>query len=211
MLEFLRGRMSDRKLRLFACACVRQLGVVAGPARLSALRICEQYADGLADRASLDSTLVAARQLPEPIPFDADMALSVFGPTDMRYEASLADLFSGLGPALDTRDVTKRALEVVAQGKVAEEKRHQVYLLHDVFGNPFRPCAADPAWLTRNDGAVTNLARAIYHNRAFGRLPELADALEEAGCPDGELLGHLRGPGPHVRGCWAVDLLLGKS
>jgi hypothetical protein len=55
------------------------------------------------------------------------------------------------------------------------------------------------------------LAQAVYDKRAFERLPDLADALEEAGCTDAEVLGHLRGPGPHVLGCWLVDLLLGKS
>jgi hypothetical protein len=57
---------------------------------------------------------------------------------------------------------------------------------------------------------VPKLAASIYEQRAFDRLPVLADALEEAGCTDADILGHLRGPGPHVRGCWAVDLILGK-
>jgi hypothetical protein len=83
--------------------------------------------------------------------------------------------------------------------------------LHCLFGNPFRPPRIDPAWLARNDGAVRKLAEAIYEGRSFDRLPILADALEEAGCEDAELLGHLRGPGPHVKGCWALDLVLGKQ
>jgi hypothetical protein len=65
--------------------------------------------------------------------------------------------------------------------------------------------------LTWNDGIVIKLAQAIYEERAFDRLPILADALEEAGCSDTEILAHCRGPGPHVRGCWVVDLLLGKE
>ena len=80
--------------------------------------------------------------------------------------------------------------------------------LRDSFGNPFRPVTIDQAWLTPN---VAALARKIYDDRAFDRLPGLADALEETGCTDADILAHCRGPGPHVRGCWVVDLLLGKA
>jgi hypothetical protein len=92
------------------------------------------------------------------------------------------------------------------------ERRAQVALVRDIFGNPFRPPPAiDPTWLSSNDGHVFKLATAIYNDRAFDRLPALAAALEAAGCKDAESLDHLRRPGPHVRGCWAVDAVLGKS
>jgi hypothetical protein len=84
----------------------------------------------------------------------------------------------------------------------------QVALIRDIFGNPFRPATLDPAWCS---STTTQLAAGIYDERAFDRLPILADALEEAGCADPDILAHCRGPGPHVRGCWVVDLLLGKS
>ena len=84
----------------------------------------------------------------------------------------------------------------------------QVALIRDVFGNPFRPVAFDPRWRTAD---VSALARAIYDDRAFDRLPILADALMDAGCDDEPLIAHCRGPGPHVRGCWVIDLVLGKS
>lgn len=80
-------------------------------------------------------------------------------------------------------------------------------MLRDIFGNPFRPVSLDPAWLTPE---VVSLARAIYDDRAFTRRTDLADALERAGCAGADLLAHCRSAGPHVRGCWAVDLLLGK-
>ncbi len=99
----------------------------------------------------------------------------------------------------------KREAEALAQCHAARE----------VFGNPFRPVAFSPAWLTTQ---VVALARAAYDHRGLpsgrldpARLAVLADALEEASCADGDLLGHLRGPGPHIRGCWALDLLLGKT
>ena len=88
-------------------------------------------------------------------------------------------------------------------------------LLRDVFGNPLRPVTVDPSWV--ND-TVTSLAEAAYQERVMPegaldgtRLALLADALEDAGCTEATILGHLRAPGPHVRGCWAVDLLLGNS
>ncbi len=81
-------------------------------------------------------------------------------------------------------------------------------LIREVFGNPFRPVALDPAWLTSD---VLALARGIYTDRAFDRMPILADALQDAGCNNDDILNHCREPGTHVRGCWVVDLLLGKG
>ena len=78
-------------------------------------------------------------------------------------------------------------------------------LLRCIFGNPFRPVVFDPSWLTET--AVT-LATGIYADRAFDRLPILADALEEAGCDHPDVLTHCRQPGPHARGCWVVDGVL---
>ena len=90
----------------------------------------------------------------------------------------------------------------------ASEKKEQADLLREIAGNPFRPHSVDPRWLT---STAVALAQTIYDQRAFDRLPILADALEEAGCDGPELLAHCRGDGPHVRGCWAVDLVLGKQ
>jgi hypothetical protein len=81
-------------------------------------------------------------------------------------------------------------------------------ILRDIFGNPFRPVTLDPRWLT---ASVVDLASAIYEERAFERMPILADALMDAGCDNDDILNHCRGDGPHVRGCWVVDLLLGKE
>src|SRR5262249_8541137 len=82
----------------------------------------------------------------------------------------------------------------------------QAALLRDIFGNPFRPVAIDRT-IHRPDGTVALFAEAVYDDRTFDRLPILADALEEAGCTDAAILEHCRGPGPHVRGCWVVDLV----
>jgi hypothetical protein len=85
--------------------------------------------------------------------------------------------------------------------------RLQADLVRCIFGNPFRPVAFDPRWLT---STVIDLARAAYEGRAWERLPILADALMDAGCDDEQVLGHCHGPGPHARGCWVVDAILGK-
>jgi hypothetical protein len=91
-------------------------------------------------------------------------------------------------------------------------------ILRDLFGNPFRPVTAEPHWLTWNGGTISTLAQAVYGERQTPqgtldntRLAVLADALEEAGCTNADILDHCRQPGTHVRGCWVVDLLLGKE
>ena len=99
----------------------------------------------------------------------------------------------------------------IDQPRLADAQRKQTFLLRDIVSNPFRPIALDPAWLAWNDATLVKLAQAIYDIRAFERMPELADALEEAGCTNTYILNHCRGEGPHVRGCWVVDLILGKQ
>lgn len=78
-------------------------------------------------------------------------------------------------------------------------------------GNHFGPAPVEPAWLAWNDGIVVKMAQGIYDDRAFDRQPVLTDALEEAGCDDADILAHCRQPGEHVRGCWVLDLFLGKG
>lgn len=97
------------------------------------------------------------------------------------------------------------------QGGVRTIEAVQCDLIRDIAGNPFQFPKVDPARLTWNDCTVRKLAQTIYDERRYDSLPVLADALEEAGCGDAAILAHCRGPGPHVRGCWVVDLLLGKE
>jgi hypothetical protein len=105
----------------------------------------------------------------------------------------------------------------VERHSLSGEAKSQADLVRDIFGNPFRPVTISPAILAWNDALVVRIAQAAYEERHLPegtldntRLLILADALEEAGCTDRNILGHLRGAGPHVRGCWAVDLCLGK-
>jgi hypothetical protein len=99
-----------------------------------------------------------------------------------------------------------------ARRQVQEAERDaQAVLLRDVAGYPFRNVPVDPAWPAWKGGTIRHLAAAIYEERAFDRMPILADALEDAGCHDPDVLEHCRGNGEHVLGCWVVDLLLGRS
>jgi hypothetical protein len=107
------------------------------------------------------------------------------------------------------------AVQSAGTATAAIEIHAQTNLLRDIFGNPFRPVSLNPTWQTPTVGS---LAHAAYDNRTLpagtlepNRLAVLADALEEAGCDNADTLNHLRQPGDHVRGCWAVDLLLGKK
>jgi hypothetical protein len=88
------------------------------------------------------------------------------------------------------------------------ERDQQLLLIRDIFGNPFRPVTLDPRWLT---STVLDLARTIYDERVYERMPILADALMDAGCDSEEIINHCRGEGPHVRGCYVVDLILSKK
>src|SRR5262249_51866038 len=99
-------------------------------------------------------------------------------------------------------DRERRAAAEMAEGKA------QAALIRDIFGNPFLPVTLNPPCRT---SIVTALAQSIYDDRAFDRLPILADALEDAGCDNADTLNHCRQPGEHVRGCWVVDLVLGRE
>jgi hypothetical protein len=125
-----------------------------------------------------------------------------------------------LPPDWFTADLAKRAVGEAGGPKTMQhEGRVQAALLRDLFGPlPFRPVVVEEGWLTWNAGTVRRLAEAAYREQLLlhgtldpGRLAVLADALEEAGCADADLLGHLRGPGPHVLGCWCVDAVLGRG
>jgi hypothetical protein len=91
----------------------------------------------------------------------------------------------------------------------AAERLAQCDLIRDIFGNPFLPVTAEPGWLTTN---IVEFARGIYDERAFDRMPVLADMLQGVGCENSDMLNHCRdSKAKHVRGCWVLDLLLGKK
>jgi len=217
MLELVRGKASDRKLRLFGVACCRRIWQLLSDARCrQAVEVAERYADAQASQEELETASDAACAV-----WDADMKQSSTGrektdePDDsFRHTASLAAYNAtvpvgwwGAAPAFVAPYETAR--EVVPDSQV--EGAAQCELIRDIFGNPFRLVFVLASWLAWNNGTIFKLAQAIYDERAFDRLPILADALEDAGCDDAEILDHCRGPGPHVHGCWVLDLLLGKE
>jgi hypothetical protein len=212
-------RAGRRKMRLYACACCRGIWHLLTDERSRhAVVVAEDHADGAATLEQLWLADLAAGKA-------ADAAA---GPSrSVEYHGRMAAC------AAATRCITRKWGAVLAAKEAAlarqkaagrgrqdawtasqvqpEERRWLASLLRDLFGNPFREVKPDPAWLAWNDRTVHALARAVYDERAFDRLPVLTDALEEAGCDNAGILAHCRGPGPHVRGCWVVDLILGKE
>src|SRR5262249_31819717 len=91
---------------------------------------------------------------------------------------------------------------------VATETKTISVLVREIIGNPFRPVSLQPSWLT---STATALAQQMYDSRDFAAMPILADALQDAGCDNADILDHCRGPGPHIRGCWVVDKLLSRG
>ncbi len=200
MLNFLTGKASERKFRLFACACCRRIWhLITEPALQSAIHIAEKYADGKA------TTKAAAKAA---IGLDA-------GASSVRAAVFSAVSLEGrpaYGAAIAARGAVVAALTHSEWGEAddapASEFQKQADYLRDLIGpTAFRSVPIEPEWLT---ASVRALAQDFYEERASEVLPILADALEDAGCTNADILSHCRIPGPHVRGCWLVDLLLNK-
>ena len=206
MLAFLRGMVSDRKLRLFAVACC---GIVwhllADDRNRRAIEIAERLADGSTDREQLPAvraslTSVTAWCTIEDSAWDAATRAAQSGARDAARSAARDKAWSGR----EERDAAWWHAR-------AATRFTQASIFRDIIGTPFRSIALAPSWLSWHGGLLVSMARQIYGSHDFADMPILADALEEAGCTDTDILGHCRGAGPHVRGCWVVDLILGKS
>ncbi len=212
MVECLRGKASERKLRLLACGYFRLLPEGYTSATLAeACAAAEGCADGQVTIDKLNrlrSERVIAFVMTEGIRTENKIRQLLLSPRRMvwqsaqefaalvvrlRGEAVFGDFRSGGGESIHRQREADRA-------GVAR-------LIADIVGDPFRTVSVEPSWLA---STVVQFAAGVYADRAFDRLPILADALEEAGCDNADMLSHCRGPGPHVRGCWVVDLLLGK-
>lgn len=227
MLAFLEGKASNRKLWLLSCGWCRRHRFLMDDARCrAAIEVGERFADGEAtadelakaseeafcrrdDLAGDDrkETAAIAAALSVIDPADRDSALPPMT-TVATVQGTSGDLVrvAELSVVVEVRPAER---EQAQQGRGHDERAAQSVLLRDVFGPLlFRRLTLDNTWLTTN---VTSLAQAIYDDRAFYRLPILADALEDAGCTSAEILGHCRKPGPHVRGCWVVDQILRKE
>lgn len=203
------GQLGDRKLRLFGCACVRDVwDDLPGDVLRKAILTCERFVEGLATAAELKT----ARDL-------ADATYQGIGDIIADHSAMAITALCNPSPYFPMGEGSQGGIAAVAaEAKsnrrtpfhVALKRARKLHcqLFRDIFGNPFRPVAVDPAWRT---STVLALAQGIYDERAFDRMPILADALQDAGCDSKDILTHCRGPGPHVRGCWIIDLVLGKE
>ena len=185
MLAFVHKQMSERKLRLFGLGCCQRiLAQIQDDRSLRAVKVLERFIEGQAT----EEELTTAEE-------EADLAAGEgadFGLWTVAYAAS-------------TYVGTFR--QMLFDSEYAEEEKGEADVLRDILG-PIRRIAFNATWRT---ATVTALAEAIYDDRAIDRLPILADALEDAGCTERDILDHCRQPGVHVRGCWVVDLILGKS
>jgi hypothetical protein len=126
----------------------------------------------------------------------------------MRLAAAAGELRNIAGHQARSVTAEKAEKDLAQRGALDAEASAQCGLIRDIVGNPFRPVALDPAWRCP---ICVALASGIYRASAFGQLPELGAALAQAGCTSEQILDHCREPGPHVRGCWVVDLVLGKG
>jgi hypothetical protein len=189
--------VSKRKLRLLACACCRRSWGSLAPATRELLLLAEKHADRKANPKILPLNQRALRQ--------ADWLSRAVHKAAFRHDNPeiLIEAVRNARSAKASRLPKGRYGEVLAL-----ERDAQLELVRDIFGPlPFGSVAFKATWRTSN---VRALARGIYADRAFDRLPILADALEDAGCDNADILNHCRGGGEHVRGCWVVDLVLGK-
>jgi hypothetical protein len=200
-----RGR--DRKFRLAGAAAARHVAhQLTGPRYRNLIDLVEQVADGLADPEQLHRQHGDA----EAELFERSLELQRTGVDLLKASKRLAAEYAATRAAMPggAWEAACSALADAARaGKRADMWAWQAEMLRDIFGNPFRPVKLEPAWRTVN---VIDLARGIYGDRAFERMPILADALEDAGCTNAAILEHCRSGPSHVRGCWAVDLLLEK-
>lgn len=202
--------VTARKLRLFTCACCRRIWVqIADTLHRNAVELGERFADGDITEDKRDRTHSRIRA-----------AMSSRSP---RWVYAVAECVQKeLGSR--THELGMQAVASAGSGKYTagrrfvdstgrpprfdQERAMQADLVRDIFANPFRPADFDPSWRTGN---VLTLAQTTYEERAFERLPILADALMDAGCNQEEILQHCRSEGQHVRGCWVVDLVLEKA
>lgn len=217
------AKWDQRKLWLFGCACLRRVWHLLKDQRSRCcVELAERFVDGQASEQEVGETwdrfLAAAdTETLEDFPgFDSYEAIRnlvcFVDPTaSLQIASEVAEGVGGfaaqavpVAPPATWSDARTQSNQRARRA----ERNVQVKLLRDIFGNPFRPTTIDSAWVT---SSVVELTRVIYEDRAFARMLELADALENEGCTNADILAHCRQLGGHVRGCWVVDLILGKA
>jgi hypothetical protein len=205
MLQFLKGKKvaTPRKLCLFTCARLRGL-LSDQPPVLALIEIAEQFVEGpvsIEERRSALAKFKTIQDLRTPILDLRSLRLNL-----VRHCLTVS--LAGYGAEMEWWHYATGA--ATCSKAEPEAARQAATLLRETFLTPLirRVPRIPPSWLTTN---VVSLGQAIYDQRAFDQMPILADALEDAGCTNEEVLAHARGEGPHVRGCWLIDLLLDKE
>jgi biotin carboxyl carrier protein len=240
MLEFLGSRASTRKIQLFVCACARRHWESLTDASRRFVEATEGFVEGMVsvedfeaatnESAAIRSELVGwfypkpDRDSPPHVTVGSVVAadtvvglieeMKIFNEITANCTGIIVEVLVNIGDAVEFDMPLFRVIPFTpVRGPRSKDNAHA--LAHDVFGNPFRTITILPEWRTPT---VVALARAAFEERSLSegilesaRLAILSDALEDSGCTDHALLDHLRGPGPHVCGCWAVDLILGKE
>ncbi|QDU23958.1 hypothetical protein [Urbifossiella limnaea] len=200
MLTFLRGKLGDRKLRLLGVAIARaSWDRIEDDRTRRAVLTAEAFADGHVDASALEAVVNDAWDVRDEL-WDA-------GPADHDDRVWLAEAAALTASVYEWRNTFTGSGPFDGYPFRLPSPAH-CDLIRDVFGNPFAPVVFDASWRTE---AVVGLARGMYESRDFATMPVLADALEDAGCANADVLAHCRDGGPHVRGCWVVDLVLGKA
>jgi len=240
MLEFLRQHHTisrqvggRRKMRLFCCACCRQhWHLFTEEVCRRAVEVSEQFADGLVPKTKLREAHQAVQVISREAKTAAQRAFLEGrqpSPDEVRaIQTRLALTSAAVFTAHPTHAAAalgvvhmsvSSAAAVTAAGHqqpqhmlaIQDAFRRQTVLIRDVFGNPFRPLRLHAGDLGGKKGVVAKIARTIYDEHRFAEMPVLADALEEAGCADQEMVEHCRAPGEHARGCWVLDALLDRA
>ncbi|VTR97530.1 Uncharacterized protein OS=Sorangium cellulosum (strain So ce56) GN=sce5710 PE=4 SV=1 [Gemmata massiliana] len=231
MLELLHARASERQLRLFGCCCCHAIRSLLSDERSQrAVAVAERFADGDADKTELEE---ARRESREAVRYVTGLnyvsshgrVLASYARTVAKRSAEAATEVAGKSVGKVAAAISSATLEAAAEAAGLEggrqgqaslfghlqfgaDRAQQSTFLRDIFGNPFRPVTFSPSWRT---STAVALAGQMYESRDFSAMPILADALQDAGGDSADVLDHCCGPGPHVRGCWVVDLVLGKE
>jgi hypothetical protein len=224
MLEFLRDKTSDRKLRLFSVGCCRRLWRFLPENRgKRAVEVMELFIDGRTEDQERMEAGALCREAADEWCL-SDVSYNELWRTLRTYRVVLSTVLGDIAQSAAIQSLNEawrvEGIDRLIRDGTEQSNKQEIArlsseilplyspLIHDIFGNPFRPITINPSWLT---STVLTLATGIYQEKAFDRMPILADALQDAGCDNEDILNHCREPGEHCRGCFVVDLLLEKA
>ena len=220
LFEYVRLTASERKRWLSVVACASRIPrTISCPEIEEAVELITRLAEGrgeVRDAHAFYVAMMARASEFSPLALtdvekaQAELAAAILGDTNSWRVWMLAYVVGMTAGTLFDEEGKKLLSVWTPELSIAVEKEHSAAseFLRDIFGNPFRPTSIDPSWRT---STVVALARGMYESRDFSPMTILSDALQDAGCDNEDILNHCRGEGPHVRGCWIVDMILAKE